>query len=306
MTVSVHPPPAPAAESPLTWDTGRSTFVGARAQSAAARSASVERVVAAMRLRVDRPFPLEEMARLAFLSPFYFNRVFRQVTGVPPRRFHMALRMAAAKRLLLTTDLSVTDICRDLGYHSLGTFTTHFRELVGLSPRALRRLAADPPFTPRDLFEALESEPALTAVCPSPAITGEVVASEGAADDSLVFVGRFEDARPQGLPSACAVRPGTGRFRLAGRPHGSFHLAAAAFPCGDDPLTFLLPDDSELLVGVSGPAPGPALVEGAGHRLLLHAPTAIDPPILLALPLLLAAREDGDQRPRRRLRAISS
>src|SRR4051794_38758462 len=117
---------------------------GARARSEVERCAAVDRVIAEMHDRLDRPFALDEMARIAFLSPFYFNRVFRQQTGVPPRRFHTALRVESAKRLLMTTDRSVTEICLEVGYQSLGTFTTHFRELVGVSPRELRRLAADP------------------------------------------------------------------------------------------------------------------------------------------------------------------
>jgi AraC family transcriptional regulator len=110
-----------------------------------------------MHERIDRPFALDEMARIAYLSPFYFNRVFRQLTGLPPRRFHTALRIAAAKRLLLTTDLSVTEVCLEVGYQSLGTFTTHFHELVGVSPRELRRLASDPARAAAQVADAFAS-----------------------------------------------------------------------------------------------------------------------------------------------------
>src|SRR4051812_20397614 len=94
--------------------------LGARAQSELDRCAAVEKVIAAMHERIDRPFALDEMAEIAFLSRFYFNRVFREITGLPPVRFHTALRIAAAKRLLTTTDLSVTEVCFELGYQSLG------------------------------------------------------------------------------------------------------------------------------------------------------------------------------------------
>src|SRR6476619_1111248 len=79
------------------------------------------------------------MGGTAYLSRFHFNRVCREITGLPPVRFHTALRIAAAKRLLLTTDMSVTEVSLEVGYQSLGTFTTHFHELVGVSPRTLRR-----------------------------------------------------------------------------------------------------------------------------------------------------------------------
>jgi AraC-like DNA-binding protein len=117
--------------------------LGARARSELDRCSAVEKVIAAMHERIDRPFSLDEMARIAYLSRFYFNRVFREATGLPPVRFHTALRIAAAKRLLLTTGLSVTEVCLEVGYQSLGTFTTHFHELVGLSPRELRRSSAE-------------------------------------------------------------------------------------------------------------------------------------------------------------------
>src|SRR4051812_4611612 len=128
---------------------------GARARSELDRWTAVDKVIAAMHERIDRPFPLEEMASIAYLSRFYFNRVFREITGLPPVRFHTALRIAEAKRMLLTTELSVTEVCFELGYQSLGTFTSHFHQLVGVSPRALRRAATAAGPVPAELAAAL-------------------------------------------------------------------------------------------------------------------------------------------------------
>src|SRR5436305_13305219 len=105
---------------------------------------AVERVITAMRQRLDDDFSLEEMANVAYMSPFHFNRIFRQLTGVPPCQFMSALRLESARRLLLTTRLSVTDVCLEVGYSSLGTFVRRFTDLTGLSPRNLRRLARSP------------------------------------------------------------------------------------------------------------------------------------------------------------------
>lgn len=101
----------------------------------------VERVVSVMRQRLNRNFSLAEMATVAGVSPFHFSRIFRQVTGVSPGRFHAALRLEAAERLLVTTRLSVTEICFEVGYSSLGTFVRRFTDEKGLSPRQLRRSA---------------------------------------------------------------------------------------------------------------------------------------------------------------------
>jgi AraC family transcriptional regulator len=277
--------------------------IGARAQSACDRSTAVDKVIAAMRDRLDAPFALDEMAAIAYLSPFYFNRVFRQVTGVPPGRFHTALRMAAAKRLLLTTDQSVTEICLDVGYQSLGTFTTHFRELVGVSPRELRRLAQDPPLRPSQVLAALESLAHASGNGNGngdgngngngnghPAAVRGMISCAEPVDDRLVFVGLFRHAYPQGLPAGCTVRSGAGPFALHAGTGGRGHVAAAAFPRSEDLSSRLLGDCGSLLVASS---PTPVAADrgvSALRNLRLRRPRATDPPILLALPLIAALR----------------
>jgi AraC-like DNA-binding protein len=253
--------------------------MGARARSDIDRYVAVDKVIAAMRGRIDQPFSLDEMARIAYLSPFYFNRVFRQLTGVPPRRFHTALRIAAAKRLLLTTDLSVTEVCLEIGYQSLGTFTTHFHELVGVSPRTLRRLAAEPWLVPAEMADALER----TAEAPvAPAVSGRVL---GADDGRLVFVGLFHHACPQGMPVACTAVSGSARYALRTSVNGCFHVAAAAFAPLNDVRRSLLPEDAAVLVGL-GRTP---VQLGTGRELTrdvrLRPKRNTDPPILLAVPL---------------------
>jgi AraC-like DNA-binding protein len=85
--------------------------------------------------------PLEAAAREACLSPFHFNRVFTRAFGETPHEFVTRRRIEEAKKLLLAENQSVTDICFDLGYESLGSFSTKFRSLTGLSPAAFRREA---------------------------------------------------------------------------------------------------------------------------------------------------------------------
>jgi AraC-like DNA-binding protein len=85
--------------------------------------------------------PLETAAREACLSPFHFNRVFARAFGETPHEFVTRMRIEEAKKMLLACNQSVTDICFDLGYESLGSFSTRFRSLTGLSPAAFRREA---------------------------------------------------------------------------------------------------------------------------------------------------------------------
>jgi AraC-like DNA-binding protein len=91
--------------------------------------------------RFNRRTPLEEAARQAYLSPFYFNRLFAEAFGETPHEFVTRLRIERAKRLLLADHSTVTDICLDVGYESLGSFSTRFHTLTGLSPAAFRREA---------------------------------------------------------------------------------------------------------------------------------------------------------------------
>jgi AraC-like DNA-binding protein len=84
---------------------------------------------------------LENAARKACLSPFHFNRVFARAFGETPHEFVTRMRIEAAKKLLLTENQSVTEICLDVGYESLGSFSMRFRSLTGLSPAAFRREA---------------------------------------------------------------------------------------------------------------------------------------------------------------------
>ena len=86
------------------------------------------------------PPSLQAMAAIAFMSSHHFLRVFEGTTSVSPARFLTALWMQEAKRLLLETPLSVTAICLEIGYNSLGTYTTLLTDFAGVNPNAFRKL----------------------------------------------------------------------------------------------------------------------------------------------------------------------
>jgi AraC-like DNA-binding protein len=245
-----------------------------RATTAAARLKAVELTVAAMRERLDEPLSLQVLARTAHCSQYHFNRLFRQVTGLPPCRFLAAMRLEAAKRLLLTTRHSVTRVCFEVGYNSVGSFTRHFTGDVGLPPHSLRRFA-----TAGRLPAAVvpEAPPATGAV-----IGGRVEAPEGFAGS--VFVGVFPEPIPRGRPAACAVLAGSGEFRLGPVPDGEWHVLAAGL-AGPPEDAALLHDDALRAVAAASVADG----RGAEVHLELREPSPVDPPILVPLPVLLAA-----------------
>jgi AraC-like DNA-binding protein len=87
----------------------------------------------------DRPLGLDEIARVACLSPNHLLRTFRQVFGQTPHQYLTGVRLAEARRLLADTDRPVTEICLAVGFQSLGSFSWLFRRRVGRSPDAYRR-----------------------------------------------------------------------------------------------------------------------------------------------------------------------
>ena len=85
-----------------------------------------------------RPLDVPAMARTALMSPAHFSRQFRAAYGETPYSYLMTRRIERAKALLRRGDLSVTDVCMEVGCTSLGSFSSRFTELVGESPSAYR------------------------------------------------------------------------------------------------------------------------------------------------------------------------
>jgi AraC-like DNA-binding protein len=92
--------------------------------------------------RMDRdyaqPLDVPTLAREALMSAGHFSRSFRAAYGETPYGYLMTRRIERAKALLRRGDLSVTDVCVEVGCTSLGSFSSRFTELVGVSPSAYR------------------------------------------------------------------------------------------------------------------------------------------------------------------------
>jgi AraC-like DNA-binding protein len=84
------------------------------------------------------PLDVEALARTAYMSAGHFSRSFRAAYGETPYSYLMTRRIERAMTLLRRGDLSVTDVCFEVGCSSLGTFSTRFTELVGETPSAYR------------------------------------------------------------------------------------------------------------------------------------------------------------------------
>ena len=242
---------------------------------------SVERVISAMRNQIDQPLSLGSMARIALASRYHFNRTFRQVTGVPPSQFLYALRLEKAKRLLLQTQRKVIDICYDVGYNSVGTFTRRFTDLLGISPTTFRDMARGPiKRLPHYRDSAASAKHNSHTGC---TVSGFVKVPPRF--NGLIFVGLFETPIPQGKPLACAAPSADGSYSIEDVPEGEFYLFALGLK---HPIN--APGCFNYETAIRGG--GNALcisrdsVEGSTY-VRLRPPSPFDPPILLVLPVLM-------------------
>jgi AraC-like DNA-binding protein len=100
-----------------------------------------------VRDRMDReyaqPLDVEALARGANMSAGHLSRQFRLAYGESPYSYLMTRRIERATALLRRGDKTVTEVCFEVGCSSLGTFSTRFTELVGLTPSEYRRRAAE-------------------------------------------------------------------------------------------------------------------------------------------------------------------
>jgi AraC-like DNA-binding protein len=145
-------------------------------------SASAQRlrelaVLRSVRDRIDReyaqPLDVEALARGAHMSAGHLSREFRRAYGEPPYRYLMTRRIERAMALLRRGDLSVTEVCFEVGCSSLGTFSTRFTELVGVPPSVYRdeeagAMAGVPPCVAKQVTKPIRNR---EAPAPEPQLT---------------------------------------------------------------------------------------------------------------------------------------
>ena len=95
-----------------------------------------------MDLRFADPLDLDQMAAQAGFSKFHFARTFKDAYGETPANYLTRRRVERAKDFLRSANLTVTEVCMLVGFSSLGSFSSRFSELVGMSPSAFQRASA--------------------------------------------------------------------------------------------------------------------------------------------------------------------
>ena len=97
------------------------------------------RVLLHIQEHLDEPLPLEELAEIAYFSPFHFHRVFRGMIGESLMEHIRRLRLERAVQRLRTTDRNIIEIALEAGYETHETFTRAFRKMFGENPSVFRR-----------------------------------------------------------------------------------------------------------------------------------------------------------------------
>jgi AraC-like DNA-binding protein len=247
----------------------------------ASHTQMVNRVVETIQKQLAETLSLKDMADIAGFSPYHFNRMFRKITGIPPTQFLYSLRLQRAKHLLLTTQLSVTDICFEVGYNSLGTFTRRFTELVSVSPTQLRTLYKDPfLFLGAPHYRRL-IHPCNENLCKKGSLTGHVY---GAIPFSgFIFIGVFSTPIPQGPPAGCAILNSPGLYRISSIAEGYYYVFSAAYSQSFEPEYVGLGYKPVLITD----EPAEACMDITLRPVLIT-----DPPILIATPYLFTKHAD--------------
>ncbi|WP_274649719.1 helix-turn-helix domain-containing protein [Paenibacillus humicola] len=113
------------------------------------RSHDLSHLLQTLRSRYDSPPGVEEAAALVGLSPNHFCKVFKQVTGKTLLEYIHLLRVQEAERLLLDTDMPVTEIAGRIGYSNMTYFGRVFKKMKGATPSEIRKRGAAPPSNER-------------------------------------------------------------------------------------------------------------------------------------------------------------
>jgi len=178
---------------------------------------AIKRVILFMSARLDEPITVDDLAKTARFSKFYFTRLFRRETGVSPGRFLSAMRLEEAKRLLVSTSMRVADISHRVGYTSVGTFTTRFTTSVGVPPTRYRRVNGHLPR--RDADEQPDAGNGTTVMA--------VVRPPAAEAAGRTFVGVYPSGQPRARPVRSTVLDEPEPCRFQGVPTGRWVVLCA-------------------------------------------------------------------------------
>ncbi|MGG1333458.1 AraC family transcriptional regulator [Bacillus haynesii] len=173
----------------------------------------IEKLLSLIESNYQTSLTLESMAREVHLSPYYLNRLFKSAIGVPPIEYLNAIRIEKSKHLLKSTNLRIIDICLEVGYESIPTFTNKFKATVGLTPSQYRKgnIVSSPK---RNDTRKIK-------------VSGEAILPNNLSGD--IFIGAFKSPIPKGIPIGCTILSNSDAFDLF-LPKGTYYILGIALP----------------------------------------------------------------------------
>jgi AraC family transcriptional regulator len=242
---------------------------------------TVQGVIAYMQSHISESLSLGRLSDVGGFSPWHLDRIFTRATGLATMRYLTLLRIEAAKNAALSTDRRIIEIAYDVGFNSLGSFGKRFTQLVGMSPRDLRKAA--------DRFDIGRWKAMLDDVCgqrptsssgDGPSIEGVLVGHTltTRAFDGWALVSAALSGHPLARPILCTIARVPGPFVLKPIPLGHYTVHAIGFPREIDAVDALVqrstPRGRVLDVEVTARASVASIV------VMLRAPRAGDAPIV--------------------------
>jgi AraC family transcriptional regulator len=247
---------------------------------------AVTKTIEFMKENINEELTSEKLAAVAGYSPYHFSRVFKEVTGVSPRHYLSALKIEAGKEMLMdSSSHSILKTLLDIGFQSLGTFSSKFKQFVGQSPKQFQKKSSQ---LHRLMNELDERQIAIPDGVKLPAVRCRVEAPEDF--KGLIFVGLFPRPIPDQAPIAgTALRHTHREVTLSRVPTGTYYALAAAIPRSLNTRDYFL-----LSKNLRGKAEG-AIEISTGSLINVHIklrePMPYDPPILVNLPSLLLEKD---------------
>jgi AraC-like DNA-binding protein len=242
---------------------------------------AVERAIAVMYQDFNKGITLNSVACAAMFSKFYFSRVFRRVTGITPGRFLSAVRLQAAKKLLVSSSMTVGEISHEVGYQSVGTFSWRFKNSTGVTPTAYRRLGG---YTHQLHVEKYRKDLGDTA-CGT--IRGEISPPRDG-QPGQVLIDLIRGPIPEDQPIRCTQLARPGRYTFENVPSGSWYVRAYCLPVesGEGPA-----DGGSGYVGIHGPIRVGPDIESRDVNVGLRPMRPLDFTVLFGLPEMRFSKE---------------
>ncbi|GEL77561.1 helix-turn-helix transcriptional regulator [Tenuibacillus multivorans] len=241
-----------------------------------------------MKNNLGQSLTTEDIARHVGYSHYHFVRIFKKETGISPRHFLSALRIEASKQKLFDSKRSILNALLQVGYKSIGTFSSKFKQFVGVSPKTfqteLKQLSSKMLHTNSERTTKLKKNDTPTLMC---------TVQAPKAFKGWIFIGLFPRPIPDQKPIIGTALHKKRICTFSNVPTGTYYVLAASIKRSLNPRDYLLLDHA-----LRGKAVKPIhITENTTRHVTIHLrePSPLDPPILINLPNLLFEKSKREE-----------